>query len=144
MVKSLKIPKGVIRIRKSKNRPRGLFFDLRILITLVASSNFWPLHGLFFDLRILITPVVSSNMKNRPHNGQRFEDTTRVIRIRKSKNRPHNGQMFEDTTRVLPLHGLFFDLRILITPVVSSNIWPLHGLFFDLRILITPVVSSNF
>jgi hypothetical protein len=42
-----------------------------------------------------------------------------------------------------PLCGLFFDLRILITPVVSSNIWPLCGLSFDLRILITLVVSSN-
>ena len=53
MAKSLKIPQGVIRIRKSKNRPR---------------------------------------------NGQMFEDTTGVIRIRKSKDIPHNGQMFEDTT----------------------------------------------
>ena len=27
-----------------------------------------------------------------------FEDTTGVIRIRKSKNRQHNGQQLEDTT----------------------------------------------
>jgi hypothetical protein len=47
----------------------------------------------------------------------------------------------------------FFDLRILITPLVSSNssynlllsffLWPLWCLFFELRILITPLVSSN-
>ena len=39
---------------------------------------------------------------------------------------------------------LFFDLRILITPLISSDIWPLYCLFFfDLRILITPLVSSD-
>jgi hypothetical protein len=52
MAKCLKIPQGVIRIRKSKDKP---------------------------------------------HNGQMFEDNTGVIRIRKSKDRPHNGQKFEDT-----------------------------------------------
>jgi hypothetical protein len=45
---------------------------------------------------------------------------------------------------IWPLYCLyFFDLRILITPLVSSDIWPLCCLFFDLRILITPLVSSD-
>jgi hypothetical protein len=45
---------------------------------------------------------------------------------------------------IWPLHcPFFFHLRILITPLVSSDIWPLCCLFFDLRILITPLVSSD-
>ena len=37
------------------------FFDIRILITSLVSSNFWPLCCLFFfDIRILITSLVSS------------------------------------------------------------------------------------
>ena len=44
-----------------------------------------------------------------------------------------------------PLYYLFFfDLRLLINGMVSSNFWPLHSLFFDLRLLITGMVSSNF
>ena len=44
-----------------------------------------------------------------------------------------------------PLYYLFFfDLRLLINGMVSSNFWPLHCLFFDLRLLITGMVSSNF
>ena len=42
-----------------------------------------------------------------------------------------------------PLCCLSYDLRILITPLVSSNSRPLCCLSFDLRILITPLVSSN-
>ena len=38
------------------------------------------------------------SMKDREHNGQRFEDTKEVIRRHKSmKDREHNGQKFEDT-----------------------------------------------
>ena len=41
-------------------------------------------------------------MKDREHNGQKFEDTKGVIRRHKSmkktmKDREHNGQKFEDT-----------------------------------------------
>ena len=37
-----------------------------------------------------------------------------------------------------------FDLLILITPLVSSNLWPLYYLsIFDLQLMITPLVSSN-
>ena len=54
------------------------------------------------------------------------------------------------------LYCLSLDLRLLITPLVSSNlsplfvlfpflVWPLHCLpFLNLRFLITPLVSSNF
>jgi hypothetical protein len=38
----------------------------------------------------------------------------------------------------------FFNLRLLITPLVSSNFWPLYCMSFDLRLLITPLLSSNF
>jgi hypothetical protein len=78
MAKSLKIPQGVIRIRKSNNRPH---------------------NGQRFEDTTRVIRIRKS--KDRPHNGQMFEDTTRVIRIRKSKDRPHNGQMFEDTTGVI-------------------------------------------
>ena len=37
-------------------------------------------------------------MKDREHNGQKFEDTKGVIRKQKyMKDREHNGQKFEDT-----------------------------------------------
>ena len=37
-------------------------------------------------------------MKDREHNGQKFEDTKGVTRRHKSmKDREHNGQKFEDT-----------------------------------------------
>ena len=39
-------------------------------------------------------------MKDREHNGQKFEDTKGLIRRHKSmKDREHNGQKFEDTKR---------------------------------------------
>ena len=39
-------------------------------------------------------------MKDREHNGQKFEDTKGVIRRQKSmKDREHNGQKFEDNKR---------------------------------------------
>ena len=38
------------------------------------------------------------SMKDREHNGQRFEDTKEVIRRHKSmKDREHNDQKFENT-----------------------------------------------
>ena len=41
-------------------------------------------------------------MKDREHNGQKFEDTKGVIRRHKSmKDREHNGQKFEDTKGVI-------------------------------------------
>jgi hypothetical protein len=44
-------------------------------------------------------------MKDREHNGQKFEDTKGVIRRHKSmKDREHNGQKFEDTKGVIRLH----------------------------------------
>ena len=44
-------------------------------------------------------------MKDRAHNGQKFEDTKRLIRRHKSmKDREHNGQKFEDTKGVIRRH----------------------------------------
>ena len=44
-------------------------------------------------------------MKDREHNGQKFEDTKGVIRRQKSmKDREHNGQKFEDTKGVIRRH----------------------------------------
>jgi hypothetical protein len=44
-------------------------------------------------------------MKDREHNGQKFEDTKEVIRRHKSmKDREHNGQKFEDTKGVIRRH----------------------------------------
>jgi uncharacterized membrane protein len=42
------------------------------------------------------------------------------------------------------LHCPSFDLRLLITPLVSSHFWSLCCLSFDLRLLISPLVSSHF
>jgi len=36
------------------------------------------------------------------------------------------------------------DLRLMITPFTSSNLWPLHCRCFDLRLLITILVPWNF
>jgi hypothetical protein len=39
-------------------------------------------------------------MKDREHNGQKFENTKGLIRRHKSmKDREHNGQKFEDNKR---------------------------------------------
>jgi hypothetical protein len=41
--------------------------------------------------------------------------------------------------------SIFLLFTLLITPLVSSNVWPLHCLsFLDLQLLITPLASSNF
>ena len=41
------------------------------------------------------------SMKDRKHNGQKFEDNKGVIRRHKSmKDREHNGQRFEDNKRL--------------------------------------------
>jgi hypothetical protein len=41
-------------------------------------------------------------MKDREHNGQKFEDTKGVIRRHKSmKDREQNGQKFEDTKEII-------------------------------------------
>jgi hypothetical protein len=78
----------------------------------------------FFDLWILITPLVSSNsslsfwplccLKDK----EELEDTKGVIRIHKSKNdTQRNGQRYKEELEDL----FFFDIRILITSLVSSN-----------------------
>jgi hypothetical protein len=46
--------------------------------------------------------------------------------------------------RMFSLYCLPFDLRLLITPFVSSNYWPLYCLSFDLRLLMTRFVSLNY
>ena len=44
-------------------------------------------------------------MKDREHNGQKFEDTKGVIRKHKSlKEREHNGQKFEDNKGIFRRH----------------------------------------
>ena len=44
-----------------------------------------------------------------------------------------------------PLYCMsFFNLWLLMTPLVFSNVWPLYCLSFNLRLLITTLVSSNF
>jgi hypothetical protein len=80
---------------------------------------FW--RSLFVDIRILITPLVSCG---------------HCIVC------PSSAYGFWLSFGILwPLCCLSFGLRLLITPLVS---WPLCCLFFfDLRILMTPVVSSS-
>jgi hypothetical protein len=67
------------------------FFDIRILITPLVSSNsscplfffFWSLCCLFFfDIRILITPLVSSYshyITNKRYQGYRFHKSLKVF-----------------------------------------------------------------
>jgi hypothetical protein len=130
------------------------FFDLRPLISPLVSSNcsiynlVWPWHCLSFTKLYI----------------EQFDDTNGVIRGRKSKKdrqcHDHTKlyiEQFDDTNGVIigrsiynlvwPGHCLsVFDLRNLITPLVSSYcsiynlVWPWHCLsFFDLGPLITHI-----
>ena len=119
---------------------------------------FWPLCCLFFlDIRIMITPLVSS-----------------VLSVLRYMDYDYPFGIFWPCVVCsssiyglwLPLWYLlalcclfFFDIRIMITPVVSFSLmlsvllrytdydypfgicWPLCCLFFDIRITITPLVS---
>jgi hypothetical protein len=105
-----------------------LYFDLRLLITLLVSSNSRPLCCLSYDLRLLITLLVYSN--SRPLCCLSY-DLRLLITLLVSPNSR-------------PLCCLSYDLRLLITSVVSSNSRPLCCLSYDLRLLITTLLSSIF
>jgi hypothetical protein len=48
------------------------------------------------------------SMKDREHNGQKFENTKGLTRRHKSiKDREHNGQKFEDTKEFVLCPSLF-------------------------------------
>jgi hypothetical protein len=120
---------------------------------------FWPLYSLsFFDLRLLIIPLVSSN--SRPLYCLSFLDLQLgVIRCRKSKDRQYNILELEDTKGVIrspeskkerqyngqnarPLYCLSLDLRLLITPVISFGhciVCPssIYGFWLSLWYLLT-------
>ena len=168
----------------------GFWLPLWYLVTIVLSvllrytdSNYpsvWPLCCLFFDIRILITPLVSFGhcvVCSSSIYGfwlplwYLLAIVLSVLLRYTDSNYPF----------VWPLCCLFFDIRILITPLVSFGhcvvcsssiygfwlplwyllaivlsvllrytdsdypfVWPLCCLFFfDIRILITPLVSSG-
>jgi hypothetical protein len=128
--------KEVIRIRFWL-----FFFDIRILIISLVSSNFdhcvvcsSSIYGFWLLLWNLLTLVKVWRYQRDNQNlyieeeqttqWLKFEDIKGIIRIGILKN---NRQQ-----------------RILITLLVSSNLWPFYCLFFfDIRILITSLVSSN-
>ena len=140
-------------------------------------SIFWPMHCLFFDLRLLIVPLVSVGycivcsliygfwLSHWYH----LAIVLSVLRVTASDC---------PVGIVWPLYCLFFDLRLLIVPLVSFGhcifcsssygfwlsrwyhlaivlsvlrvtasdcpvgiVWPLYFLFFELRLLIVPLVS---
>jgi hypothetical protein len=72
--------------------------------------------------------------KDRKYNGKKIEDTNGgIIRHRSKKDRKYNAKILS-----------FFDLCLMIPPLVSSIILPLYFLsFFDLCLMIPPLVSSN-
>jgi hypothetical protein len=82
-------------------------FDLRLLITLLVSSHFWPLYCLSFDIRLLITLLVSSHFW--PLYWLSF-DLCLLITLLVSSH-------------FWSLYWLSFDLRLLITLLVSSHFW---------------------
>jgi hypothetical protein len=81
-----------------------LYFDLRLLITLLVSSNSRPLCCLSYDLRLLITLLVSSN--SRPLCCLSYDVRLLITSVVSSNSRP--------------LCCLSYDLRLLITTLVSS------------------------
>jgi hypothetical protein len=131
--------KEVIRIRNSmKNRQHN------VLSVLLKYTDYDYSFGIFktlrclffFDIRILITPLVSSDImlidnkmswrykgviririskKNRQHNVWRYQRGNQNPYIKEEQT----SQCFEDTKTLYCL--LFFDIRILITPLVSSR-----------------------
>jgi hypothetical protein len=130
---------------------------------------FWPLCFLFFnDIQILIIHWstqwpkdtkwvirICISWKNRQHNGQKIPmDNQNLYIIEEQKT-----QWPKDTKGVIRI-CIFYDIQILITPLVSFGhcvvcssmiyrfwlplgiFWPLCCLFFyDIQILITPLVS---
>jgi hypothetical protein len=71
--------------------------------------------------------------KNRQHNGQKkkYKRTRRVWRYQRGNQNPY----IEEQTTQLPTEKVQKD---------KKSLWPLCCLFFfDIRILITPLVSSN-
>jgi hypothetical protein len=108
---------------------------------------YWSLHCLsFFDLRLLVTPLVSCGHCIVCYSSDYgfwlplwyLVDIvlSAILRITVS------GYPFGILWTLYCL--LFFELRLLVTPLVSSNFWPLYCLsFFELRLLVTPLVSCG-
>jgi hypothetical protein len=136
-------------------------FSIFTLLTIVLSVLLWFTTS---DYPFSIFTLLAIVLSDRQYNGQKCEDTKGVIRRRKSKDRQYNGQKCEDTKGVIrsrkskkdrqyngqkcedtsshfwPLYCLSFDLRILITPLISSHFWPLYCLsFFDLCLMVKSV-----
>ena len=99
------------------------FFDLRLLITPLVSSNDYP-FGIFKWLPHwylqMITPLVSSNDYPLTSSNDFSIGIFNLVLV-----------FWEVFCRLLFVLLVFFA-------------WPLYCLSFDLRLLITPLVSSNF
>jgi hypothetical protein len=96
---------------------------------------FWPLCCLFFfDIQILITPLLSSNSSS---SIKKARECTYAITSGQGlfRSRDFRVTSFPVTSLpVDPLHG---------STANYFFFWPLCCLFFDIRILITPLLSSN-
>jgi hypothetical protein len=123
-----------------------LFFDLRILITLLVSSNssYSNLMYKFFyqlssnNLQIILCDIAFTKYAQR---------TRRVL---------HVEQELLTSTKHPSSHPVFSGIRVarsivfcvvlyrLLFVLFSLVIWPLYCLSFDLQLLINPLVSSNF
>ena len=131
----------------------SFFFDLRILIITLVSSNFWPLCCLFFfDLRILITTLVSSTFDHCvvcPSSIYRFW-LSRWYLLTFDHCVVCPSLIYGFWLPLWYLQLLTIALSVLLRFTDSDyhfgifNFWPLRCLFFDLRILITTLVSSTF
>ena len=168
----------------------GFWLHLWYLLTIVLSvlwlaasdytfGIFWPLYCLYFDLRLLITPLVSFDhcivcTLTYGFWLHLWYLLTIVLSVLWLTASDYTFGIF------WPLYCLYFDLRLLITPLVSFDhcivctltcgfwlhlwylltivlsvlwltasdytfgiFWPLYCLYFDLRLLITPLVSFD-
>jgi hypothetical protein len=110
-----------------------------------TTSTIFQLHcgGQFYWWRKLEYPKKSTNLlKVTDKFYHTFVILTRlaiVLSIRRFTSSDYTFGIF----KLLAIVCLSFDLRLLITPLLSSHVWPLYCLSFDLRLLITPLLSSH-
>ena len=102
---------------------------------------FWPLCSLFFfDLRILITPLISSDSSYEKSN------TTGGTSCAGTANTSGIPAFIPCVSEVRVKHTLVFLCGVLYIIIVLFVLvfWQFNCLFFNLRLLITPLGSSNF
>ena len=125
---------------------RGFMFDLWNLysFTHTGVQHNFKYHMMLVSFNSNTTVVTCGTGNYKPTGAPEFTPGFSGVRFARSVAL---SVMFCRSLFVLfsfffwPLYCLSFDLRLLITPLVSF--WSLYCLSFELRLLITPLVSSN-